>query len=87
MITITLTLKELKLIQKSLLNKKMGKAEELIWYSIQEKIEKAKKDYEIYKIKHDYQQKMMSAQGHAITSSFLEIIEKIKNENNANTNN
>lgn len=44
MVTITLTVKELKLIQKSLLNKKMGKSEELIWYSIQEKIERAKKD-------------------------------------------
>lgn len=43
MTTITLTEKELKLIEKALLNRKLGKAEELLWFSIQEKIEKAKK--------------------------------------------
>ena len=88
--TLKLTEKEIKLIKKALLNRKMGKAEELIWYSIQEKIEKAEKDLEIYKIKNDWHQKMMSAQNHAIISAFLKIIEKIKNEkneNNANTNN
>lgn len=42
MTTITLTEKELKLIEKALLNRKLGKAEELLWFSIQEKIEKAK---------------------------------------------
>ena len=35
--------KEIKLIEKALLNRKMAKAEELVWYSIQEKIEKARK--------------------------------------------
>lgn len=43
MTTITLTEKELKLIEKALLNRKLGKAEDLLWFSIQDKIKKAKK--------------------------------------------
>ena len=38
-----LTKKEIKLIQKALLNRKMGKDEQRTWESISEKIEEAEK--------------------------------------------